>query len=208
VGHLRSARSVAGWDGGAGEVAVFEAVGVAFEGEDLGVVDEPVDHGGGDDVVAEDLAPAREGLVGRDDQAGALVRSVRPPALRLPEPRIRVAVTGAAVCWRSTNESNAVSLRGDSDDDRFFRCAPWMISCDRSRLRSLSALRRGRPGGARDRRRAGLGQAIAVARAHAGADVALGLRDAASGKKLVGEMEGFGRRPLAMQMDVSRLPGI
>ena len=43
----------------AGEVAVFEAVGVAFEREDLGVVDEPVDHGGGDDVVAEDLAPGR-----------------------------------------------------------------------------------------------------------------------------------------------------
>ena len=39
------------------EVAVFEAVAVAFEAEDLGVVDEPVDHRGGDDVVAEDLAP-------------------------------------------------------------------------------------------------------------------------------------------------------
>jgi hypothetical protein len=37
------------------------------------VVDEPVDHGCGDDVVAEDLAPAAEGLVGRDDQAGAFV---------------------------------------------------------------------------------------------------------------------------------------
>jgi hypothetical protein len=47
----------------AGEVAVFEAVAVAFEGEDLGVVDEPVDHGGGDDVVVEDLAPRAEGLV-------------------------------------------------------------------------------------------------------------------------------------------------
>jgi catechol 2,3-dioxygenase-like lactoylglutathione lyase family enzyme len=54
--------------GRAGEVAVFEAVGVAFDGEDLGVVDEPVDHGRGDDVVAEDLAPGREGLV-----AGRLV---------------------------------------------------------------------------------------------------------------------------------------
>jgi hypothetical protein len=52
------------WAGG--EVAVFEAVGVAFEGDDLGVVDEPVDHGGGGDLVAEDLAPGREGLVGRD----------------------------------------------------------------------------------------------------------------------------------------------
>ena len=43
----------------AGEVAVFEAVAVAFEREDLGVVNEPVDHRGGDDVVAEDLAPGR-----------------------------------------------------------------------------------------------------------------------------------------------------
>jgi hypothetical protein len=41
---------------GAREVAVFEAVAVALEGEDLGVVDEAVDHRGGDDVVAEDLA--------------------------------------------------------------------------------------------------------------------------------------------------------
>ena len=36
--------------GGAGEVAVFEAVAVALEREDLGVVDEAVDHRGGDDV--------------------------------------------------------------------------------------------------------------------------------------------------------------
>ncbi len=41
--------------------------------EDLGVVDESVDHGGGDDVVAEDLAPAAEGLVAGDDHRGALV---------------------------------------------------------------------------------------------------------------------------------------
>jgi hypothetical protein len=46
----------------------FEAVAVAFEGDDLGVVDEAVDHGCGDHVVAEDLAPAAEGLVGGDDQ--------------------------------------------------------------------------------------------------------------------------------------------
>jgi hypothetical protein len=39
------------------EVAVLEPVGIAFEAEDLGVVDEPVDHRGGGHVVAEDLAP-------------------------------------------------------------------------------------------------------------------------------------------------------
>jgi site-specific DNA recombinase len=41
--------------------------------DDLGVVDQPVDHRGGDGVVAEDFAPAGEVLVGRDDQAGAFV---------------------------------------------------------------------------------------------------------------------------------------
>ena len=59
------------WD--AAEVAVLEPVGVAFEGDDLGVVDEAVDHCGGDDVVAEDLAPAAERLVAGDDQAGSFV---------------------------------------------------------------------------------------------------------------------------------------
>lgn len=38
--------------------ALAGAVGVAGEGEDLGVVDEAVDHGCGDDVVGEGLAPA------------------------------------------------------------------------------------------------------------------------------------------------------
>jgi len=36
------------------------AVGVAVEGDDVGVVDEAVDGGGGDDVVAEGFAPAGE----------------------------------------------------------------------------------------------------------------------------------------------------
>ena len=37
------------------------------------MVDEPVDHGGGDGVVAEDLTPAGEVLVAGDDEAGAFV---------------------------------------------------------------------------------------------------------------------------------------
>ena len=55
------------------EIAILQTVGVSLEGEDLGVVDEAVDHRHGDGVVAEDLAPGREGLVGGDDQAGVLV---------------------------------------------------------------------------------------------------------------------------------------
>ena len=45
------------------EVAVFEPVGIALDVDDFGVVDEPVDHGGGDGVVAEDFAPAAESLL-------------------------------------------------------------------------------------------------------------------------------------------------
>ena len=37
------------------------------------MVDEAVDHGGGDDVVAEDLAPTAEGLVRGDDESGSFV---------------------------------------------------------------------------------------------------------------------------------------
>ena len=47
----------------AGEVAVFEAVAIALEGEDLGVVDEAVDHGCGDGVVAEISPQAEKGLL-------------------------------------------------------------------------------------------------------------------------------------------------
>lgn len=54
----------------------------------------------------------------------------------------------------------------------------------------------------------GLGRAISLALAHAGADVVLGLRDAASGAELAAEIEGMGRRALAVQMDVTRLDQI
>jgi hypothetical protein len=59
--------------GDSAEVSVLEPVAVAFEGDNVGVVDESVDHGGGDDIVAEHLSPAAELLVGGDDQAGVLV---------------------------------------------------------------------------------------------------------------------------------------
>lgn len=51
----------------------------------------------------------------------------------------------------------------------------------------------------------GLGHTIARALADAGADVALGLRDAADGEELVAEIEQMGRRALAVQLDVTRL---
>jgi NAD(P)-dependent dehydrogenase (short-subunit alcohol dehydrogenase family) len=54
----------------------------------------------------------------------------------------------------------------------------------------------------------GIGRACALALAHAGADVALGLRDSKTGGDLAKEIEGMGRRALRLQMDMSRLDEI
>ena len=54
----------------------------------------------------------------------------------------------------------------------------------------------------------GLGNAISRALAHAGADVALGLRDVEKGGGLALAIEAMGRRALAVQMDVTRLDQI
>ena len=51
----------------------------------------------------------------------------------------------------------------------------------------------------------GLGRAIALALAQAGADVALGLRDLNTGGELVREIEALGRRAVPLQMDMTRL---
>jgi NAD(P)-dependent dehydrogenase (short-subunit alcohol dehydrogenase family) len=54
----------------------------------------------------------------------------------------------------------------------------------------------------------GIGNACALALAHAGADVALGLRDIRTGGELVRQIEAMGRRVLPLQMDVTRLDEI
>jgi NAD(P)-dependent dehydrogenase (short-subunit alcohol dehydrogenase family) len=54
----------------------------------------------------------------------------------------------------------------------------------------------------------GLGRAISLALAHAGADVALGLRDASTAGDLAEEIEAMGRRSLRLQMDVTDLDQI
>jgi NAD(P)-dependent dehydrogenase (short-subunit alcohol dehydrogenase family) len=51
----------------------------------------------------------------------------------------------------------------------------------------------------------GLGHATALALANAGADVALGLRDASTGSDLANQIEALGRRALRLQMDVTDL---
>ena len=54
----------------------------------------------------------------------------------------------------------------------------------------------------------GLGRAISLALANAGADVALGLRDWNTGSALAQEIEAMGRRTLPLQMDMARLDQI
>ena len=50
----------------------------------------------------------------------------------------------------------------------------------------------------------GLGRAISLALAHAGAHVALGLRDVSTADSLQRDIEAMGRRALRLQMDMSR----
>jgi NAD(P)-dependent dehydrogenase (short-subunit alcohol dehydrogenase family) len=54
----------------------------------------------------------------------------------------------------------------------------------------------------------GLGRSISLALAHAGADVALGLRDVNTGGELTREIEKLGRKVLPLQMDMSKLDQI
>src|SRR5262245_29414168 len=54
----------------------------------------------------------------------------------------------------------------------------------------------------------GLGRAISLALAHAGADVALGLRDANADSGLAAEISKLGRKPLPLQMDMGRMDQI
>ena len=54
----------------------------------------------------------------------------------------------------------------------------------------------------------GLGRAISLALARAGADVALGLRDVQSGSDLATEIEAMGRRVRRLQLDMARLDQI
>lgn len=54
----------------------------------------------------------------------------------------------------------------------------------------------------------GIGNACALALAHTGADIALGLRDIQTGGELANQIEAMGRRVLPLQMDVTRLDEI
>ncbi len=51
----------------------------------------------------------------------------------------------------------------------------------------------------------GLGQAIALALANAGADIVLGFRDVNTGRELTSQIEAMGRHVLPLQMDMTKL---
>ena len=54
----------------------------------------------------------------------------------------------------------------------------------------------------------GLGRAVSLALGHAGADVALGLRDVKTGGELTSEIAATGRQVMPLQMDMTRLDQI
>jgi NAD(P)-dependent dehydrogenase (short-subunit alcohol dehydrogenase family) len=54
----------------------------------------------------------------------------------------------------------------------------------------------------------GIGEATALALAHAGADIALGLRDINADNGLVSKIEGMGRRVLPLQLNVTKMEQI
>ena len=70
--RLRAFQSgFAGSNADAGEAvdaSAAESIACAFEGEDVGVVDDAVDHRCCDGLVAEYAAPAREWQIGGEDQ--------------------------------------------------------------------------------------------------------------------------------------------
>ena len=51
----------------------LESVAVAFEADDVGVVNDAVDHGGGDGEVSEYVTPASKRQVARHDQGRVFV---------------------------------------------------------------------------------------------------------------------------------------
>src|SRR5215217_5547095 len=96
--------------------------------------------------------------------------------------------------WLRTRPAQATDLQPQRDDGRQTRTMEEYPRFDLSgRTALVTAAGRG------------LGRAISLALADAGADVVLGLRDATSHADLGNTIEGMGRRCLAVQMDMSDL---
>ena len=82
-------------------------------------MDEPVDHRGGDGLVAEDLAPGGEGLVAGDDQRGAFVAAGRRARTSGWRPGRRRGCSRP----RRRSSSGVQSSRRSSSSRRPCRCA-------------------------------------------------------------------------------------
>ena len=72
---------IGGFGADPAEVSGFQSIGIAYEGDDFGVVDEPIDHGGSDNLVAEDFAPAVDSASVKPTNALDTFRSVTPAIL-------------------------------------------------------------------------------------------------------------------------------
>src|SRR4051812_20995438 len=98
------------WD--AAEVAVFEPVAVALERDDLGVVDQPVDHRCGDDVVTEHLAPNLDepGMFGGRRKVGRGRRNEAAAPTALVQPQLRVQLIQPLVNSQSRSPRCPVHL--------------------------------------------------------------------------------------------------
>ena len=116
-------RRPAGWisaAGAAGGAPLAQAVALALEGDHVGVVDEPVDEGGGDHGVAEDLAPGLEAAVAGDDDRAAFVAARDE----------REEQVGGLAFERQVadlvDDEQAVALEAPSSSSRALRC--WAAS--------------------------------------------------------------------------------
>lgn len=96
--------------GEAVDAASAEPVAGTFKGQDVGVVDDAVDHGCGDGLVTEHASPAGERQVRGQDKGGVLVAGGDEL-----EEQVRGAALIADECSRSTvKNSLAMLVRGDS----------------------------------------------------------------------------------------------
>jgi hypothetical protein len=70
-----------------------QAIAVAADGDDVAVMKQPIEDGGGDDGIAEDGTPLADRAVGGDQQAAAIsgfVRSIGLPSLKVPPGETRL----------------------------------------------------------------------------------------------------------------------
>lgn len=99
------------------------------------MVDDAVNHGGGDDLVAEDIAPAGEGQVGRQDQRGVFVAAGYQLEEQVRGVSFERDVSGLvdddepdAVEKNPNSDRSSLSPRSEDDGDTVVATvAPWPV---------------------------------------------------------------------------------